>query len=120
MLHETFGWKSLSIIGAISLWRILFRIHAGAIKAPQVVDFLKVLERHTCQPMLIVWDGAPIHRSKLVAGHVASTNGRIMIERLRFSCPLIRRAEIGARTQSRDSRIVIMLWSASLRFHSAQ
>ena len=120
MLHETFGWKSLSIIGAISLWRILFRIHAGAIKAPQVVDFLKVLERHTCQPMLIVWDGAPIHRSKLGAGHVASTNGRIMIERLRFSRPLIRRAECGARTQSRNSRIVIMLWSASLRFHSAQ
>jgi len=43
VIRETFGRKSLSVIGAISLWRFLFRIHAGAIKAPQVVDFLKVL-----------------------------------------------------------------------------
>lgn len=34
VLRETFGWKSLSIIGAISLWRILFRIHAGSVKGP--------------------------------------------------------------------------------------
>jgi hypothetical protein len=67
VIRETFGWKSLSVIGAISLWRILFRIHPGAIKAPQVVDFLKVLERHTRQPMVVIWDGAPIHRSKLVS-----------------------------------------------------
>ncbi len=59
VLHETFGWKILSIIGALSLWRILFRIYAGAIKAPRFVNFLKVLERHTRKTMLIVWDRAP-------------------------------------------------------------
>jgi len=48
-IHETFGWKSLSVIGAISLWRILFWIHPGSVKGPQVVDFLKLLARHTRQ-----------------------------------------------------------------------
>jgi len=43
VIRETFGRNILSVIGAISLGRFLFRIHAGAIKAPQVVDFLKVL-----------------------------------------------------------------------------
>ena len=66
VIRETFGWKSLSVIGAISLWRILFRIHPGSIKGPQVVDFLKLLARHTRQPLMVIWDGAPIHRSRLV------------------------------------------------------
>ena len=87
MIRETFGWKSLSVIGAISLWRILFRIHAGSIKGPQVVDFLKVLARHTRQPLLVIWDGAPIHRSRLVADFVASTAGRIVVERLQAYAP---------------------------------
>ncbi len=54
VLHETFGWQSLSIIGAIRLWRILFRIHAGAINGDQVVHFRGFLGRHTRQSMLIV------------------------------------------------------------------
>lgn len=93
VIRETFGWKSLSVIGAISLWRIMFRIHPGAIKAPQVVDFLKVLVRHTRQPMMVIWDGAPIHRSKLVAQYVASTEGRIAIERLPAYAPELNPAE---------------------------
>jgi transposase len=93
VLHETYGWNSLSIIGSISLWRILFRVHAGAIQAAQVVDFLKVLERHASQPMLIVWDVAPIHRSKLVTWHVASAKGRFMIERLPADAPELKPAE---------------------------
>ena len=86
-LHETFGWQSLSIIAAISLWRILFRIHAGAINGDQVVHFRGFLGRHTRQPMLIVWDGAPFHRCKWVAEHVASTKGRLLIERLPAYAP---------------------------------
>ncbi len=93
MLRETFGWKSLSIIGAISLWRILFRIHAGSVKGPQVVDFLKVLARHTSQPLMVIWDGAAIHRSRLVADYLASTGGRIIAERLPAYAPELNPAE---------------------------
>lgn len=93
VIRETFGWKSLSIIGAIGLWRILFRIHPGAIKGPQVVDFLKVLARHTRQPLMVIWDGAPIHRSRLVTDYIASTGGKIVVERLPAYAPELNPAE---------------------------
>ncbi|MFT3990943.1 MAG: IS630 family transposase [Luteolibacter sp.] len=93
VLHETFGWKSLSIIGAISLWRILFHIHPGSIKGPQVVGFLRALVRHTRQPLMVIWDGAAIHRSRLVADYIASTDGRIIAERLPPYAPELNPAE---------------------------
>jgi transposase len=93
VIRETFGWKSLSIIGAVSLWRILFRIHPGAIKGAEVVDFLKALSRHIPQPLLVIWDGAPIHRSRIVSDHVASTRGRIVVERLPAYAPELNPAE---------------------------
>lgn len=37
--------------------------------------------------MLVLWDGAPIHRSALVKNHVASTQGRIVSERLPAYAP---------------------------------
>ena len=46
VLHETFNWKSLSIIGGLALWRFYFQIHAGSIKSLQVIEFLRHLQRH--------------------------------------------------------------------------
>lgn len=37
VLHETFNWKSLSIIGGLALWRFYFQIHAGSIKSVRVL-----------------------------------------------------------------------------------
>src|SRR3954453_13154297 len=65
LLQETFNWKSLSIIGGMVLWRFYFQIYSGSIKGLQVVEFLKHLQRHVGRKMLIVWDGASIHRSAL-------------------------------------------------------
>ena len=82
VLHETFNWKSLSIIGGLALWRFHFQIHTGSIKSPQVIEFLRHLQRHIPGRIMILWDGAPIHRSVLVKSFIASTQGRILIERL--------------------------------------
>ena len=87
MLHETFNWKSLSIIGGLALWRFYFQIHAGSIKSLQVVEFLNHLQRHLRGKILVIWDGASIHRSVLVKHYVASTQGRIMVERLPAYAP---------------------------------
>ena len=83
MLHETFNWKSLSSIGGLALWRFYFQIHAGSIKSPQVVEFLRHLQRHVPGKMLVIWDGAPIHRSLLVKNYVTTTRGRLVVQRLR-------------------------------------
>ena len=87
VLHETFNWKSLSIIGGLALWRFYFQIHAGSIKSLQVVEFLRHLQRHIPGKILVIWDGAPIHRSVLVKNYVASTKGRLMVERLPAYAP---------------------------------
>ena len=75
------------MIGGLALWRFYFQFHPGSIKSPQVIEFLKHLQRHVSGKLLILWDGAPIHRSRLVQDYVASTRGRITIERLPAYAP---------------------------------
>jgi transposase len=87
LLQETFNWKSLSIIGGLTLLRFYFQIHSGSIKGAQVVEFLKHLQRHLPGKLLILWDGAAIHRSTLVRDYVASTRGRLQVERLPAYAP---------------------------------
>lgn len=93
VLFESFGWKSLSIIGGLSLKRFCFQIHEGSIKSQQVVEFLKHLQRHLPQRLLIIWDGAAIHRSAVVRDYVASTRGRLQVERLPAYAPEINPVE---------------------------
>jgi transposase len=88
VLQETFNWKSLSLIAGISLWNFYFRIHAGSIKSAQVVEFLRALQRHLGQrKLLVLWDGAPIHRSRMVAQFIASTKGHLIVEPLPAYAP---------------------------------
>lgn len=87
LIQETFGWKSLSMIGGLALYRFYFQIHPGSIKSPQVVEFLEHLQRHLPGKLLVLWDGAPIHRSRVVQDYVASTKGRVVVERLPAYAP---------------------------------
>ena len=87
VLRETFNWKSLSIIGGLALWRFYFQIHKGSIKSPQVIEFLRHLRRQIPGKLLILWDGAPIHRSLLVKHYIASTRESILVERFPAYAP---------------------------------
>jgi transposase len=87
LLQETFNWKSLSIIGGLVLFNFYFQIHNGSVKGPQVVEFLKHLQRHIPGKLLILWDGASIHRSALVRDYLASTDGRVEVEQLPAYAP---------------------------------
>ena len=51
-------------------------------KRPQVVEFLEALVRHIQGPLLLVWDGLPAHRSRLVRDHIDGLAGRIHLEYL--------------------------------------
>lgn len=88
VLQETFNWKSLSTIAGITLWSFYFRIHAGSIRALQVVEFLKALRRHLKgRRLLVIWDRAPIHRARLVSDHIAQSAGAIAVESLPAYAP---------------------------------
>ena len=66
ILQYRFNWKTLSAIAGVTWWTFYFRLYPGAIKSPQVVDFLTRLQRQLPGKLLIVWDGLRQHRSRLV------------------------------------------------------
>ena len=66
MLQYHFNWKTLSAMAGVTWWNFYFRLFPGAIKSPQVVEFLQHLLRHLPGKLLIIWDGLPSHRSHLV------------------------------------------------------
>ena len=72
-----FNWKQLSLIAGLSLKQCVFRLHEGAIRSAQIVEFLKALRRHLRRRLLVIWDGLKAHRSRLVREHVDATNGAI-------------------------------------------
>ena len=77
MLQYHFNWKTLSAVAGITFWNFYFRLFAGAIRSPQVIEFLGHLLRHLGGKLLIVWDGLPAHRSRAVWEFVRQQRGRI-------------------------------------------
>lgn len=82
MLQYSFNWKQLSLIAGVTFWNFYFRFFHGAIKAPQLVEYLQALARQIKGKLLIIWDGLPAHRSRLVREFVDSLGERIVLERL--------------------------------------
>jgi transposase len=87
LLHESFSWDKLSVIAGLTLYRFYFRIYEGSIRGPQAAEFLQALLRHIPGKLLVVWDGAAIHRSKPVKEALARSRGRLWLERLPAYAP---------------------------------
>lgn len=87
MLQYHFTWKTLSAVAGITFWNFYFRLFAGAIRSPQVIEFLGHLLRHVGGKVLIVWDGLPAHRSRAVWEFVRQQRGRIWLEFLPAYAP---------------------------------
>ena len=77
VLEFDFNWKKLSVIGGITVWNFYFQFYPGAIKSPQVIQFLQHLQRQLPGKLLLIWDGAMIHRSRSVRAYLESLQGRI-------------------------------------------
>ena len=80
MLQYHFNWKTLSAIAGITWWNFYFRLFPGAIKGPQIIEFLEHLQRHLPGKLLVIWDGLPGHRSRLVKDFVTGQAGRLELE----------------------------------------
>ena len=79
ILQHHFNWDNLAAIAGVTLWNFYFRLYDGSIKAEQVVDFLRHLMRHLPGKLLIIWDGLPAHRSRVVKTFLAELDGRIWL-----------------------------------------
>lgn len=74
----------LSAISALTpQGRAFLQVQEHAFSSEDVVAFLRQLLRHIPTKLLVIWDGAPIHRSKVIKDFLASGAARrILLERL--------------------------------------
>lgn len=93
MLQYHFNWKKFSVVAGLSIWNFYFQLFDGAIKSAQVIEFLRHLLRHLPGRLLIVWDGAGIHRSRVVREFIVSLGQRIHLEYLPAYAPELNPAE---------------------------
>ncbi len=79
----------LSAISALTArGRVLMQVQEEAFRGPRVVRFLKHLLRQIPGKLLVIWDGAPIHRSKVVKAFLAEGGvERLWLEQLPAYAP---------------------------------
>lgn len=93
LLRYSFNWTHLTVIAALSDRQFYFRFVQGAIQKKQIVEFLRSLRKQIGRKLLIIWDGLPGHRSKIVTDYLASTNGQIVMEYLPGYAPELNPSE---------------------------
>ena len=82
VIQQSFSWSQMSAIAGLSWWRFYFRFFKGAVKSEQVVEFLAALKRQIAQKLLVIWDGAAIHRSRIVRAWLEQQGGQVHIAAL--------------------------------------
>jgi transposase len=83
VLREAVNRDHLSVISAINKeGQLYLMVQHRAYKGADVVRFLRHLLRQIKGKLLIIWDGAPIHRSREVKQVLSSCGGRIHLEQL--------------------------------------
>ena len=82
VLQYHFNWNRLSAMAGVTWWNFYFRLFKGTIRSPQVVEFLTHLLRHIPGKVLVIWDKATTHRSKIVRDFVAGQDSRLTLESL--------------------------------------
>jgi len=87
VLQYHFNWHQLSAMAGITFYRFYFRLFPGAIKGPQVIEFLHALGRQIRRKVLVIWDALPAHRSHVVREYVESLKGAIQLEYLPAYAP---------------------------------
>jgi transposase len=77
ILRTPLSREHLSVIGALTpTGRLFTRTYEHALKGPQVVRFLKHLLAHLPGRLLVLWDGASIHRGHVVQDFLKTAAGQ--------------------------------------------
>jgi len=79
VIQQSFTWKQMSAIAGLSWWRFYFRFFDGPIKSAQVIEFLCALKRQIGKPLLIIWDGVGMHKSRRLREWIEAQDGEIAI-----------------------------------------
>lgn len=84
ILKEFLSYDHLSLIGAVTpQGRLFLKTYEHSITSQEVIAFLGQLLRLIPGLLLVIWDGSPTHRSKLIKAYLAAGAAkRIYLERL--------------------------------------
>ena len=88
VLQYSFTWNQHSAMAGVTIWKFYFKLVKGAVRATDLVAFLKDLRRHLApRKLLVVWDRLQAHRSRLVRDYVDGEGGGIKLEFLPAYAP---------------------------------
>lgn len=73
------NWRHVSAVAGLTRTNFIFRLHDGAIKSAQIIEFLKALRAQLRRRLMIVWDGAAQHKSRVVREYLESTDGAVQM-----------------------------------------
>ena len=89
VLRHPFNWKRLSLAAALvyepdgSDAHLVFELRPGAYNGETLIEFL--IDVHQVEPgrrMLLLWDGLPAHRSRLMSDWISDQHAWLSVERL--------------------------------------
>jgi transposase len=63
------------------------RFHRKNITGVEVVQFLRYLQRHLRRPIVLLWDGGPIHQRQMVKDYLAGSCARFHVYRFPAYAP---------------------------------
>lgn len=85
---------SLNMVGAIDMrGQLRFMVVKGGVSAQQICDFLIKLMHNAENPVFLIWDGHPTHRSKKVKECIDSFQGKLQVYTLPSYSPELNPAE---------------------------
>ena len=95
MLRAPLTHDHLSIIGGVTAdGRLFTQVQEQAYRGPAVVAFLRQLLRQIRGKVLVIWDGAPIHRCQPIKDFLAAGAAqRLQLEQLPGYAPELNPAE---------------------------
>jgi transposase len=93
VIHHRFNWDKLNAIGAIACKpsgedaRLLLHLQEDSVNAQSLVAFLERLHRDVPGPIVLLWDGLPAHRSRIVKAFIADNQDWLKVERFPAYAP---------------------------------
>lgn len=94
VIKSSGSWQGLTLAGAIiaSPWgykpNLLLKVFRGSVKSKQIIIYLKELRRHLGRrKLLLIWDGLPAHRARLIKDYLKQQKNQLRIERFPAYAP---------------------------------
>ncbi len=93
MLRYIFNWQRVSAAGFLCYRpdrgraRLYFHTHVGSYDTTALISALRDLRRRLRAPVIVLWDGLPSHRSRVMTEFVQRNSRWLQVERLPAYAP---------------------------------